>query len=231
MRLANKGATAMIRRLLAACLALSPVMLSAAEYARMSVESGTDSTAGKLTALAADRGTWEIFGWLTLVLVVTWLGAALGLVEACRDRRPRAAWIGGVIAVTGSVAFAMHQGQYVELNAVLSSDPSYIQTANQLGINGTTMEDTTVLLELIGLWLGPVILGYALARAGRLAWWKFACIPVWVVLFVFTGTSSPAFSAIHLLLLPPFLTTAGSLLRSATPIADGPRVPSRPAPA
>lgn len=207
----------MIRKLLAVSLVSAPILLCAAEFARLTVQANRGGTAGTLSAIAHQRGTWEIFGWLTLALVVTWLGAVLGLVEAARDLRPRAAWIGGVVAVTGAVAFAMHQGQYVELNAVLARDPQYIQTAVRVGINGTRMEDTTVLLQLVGVWLGPVILGSALARAGVMAWWQFACIPVWVVLFVFTGSNAPAFSAVHLLLLPPYLTVARSLLRTPTP--------------
>lgn len=210
----------MIRKLLAVSLVSAPVLLCAAEFARLTVQAGADGTAATLTAIAEQRGTWEVFGWLTLALLVTWLGAALGLVEAARDLRPRSAWVGGVVAVTGAVTFAMHQAQYVELNAVLASDQRYIQTAVQVGIKGTGMEDATVLLQLLGVWLGPVVLGSALARAGVLAWWQFACIPVWVVLFVFTGSNGPAFSAVHLVLLVPFLIVARSLIRSPTEAAS-----------
>lgn len=216
----------MIRKLLGMSLVSAPILLCAAEFARLTVQAGSDGTAASLSAVADQRGTWEIFGWLTLALMLTWLGGVLGLVEAARDLAPRAAWIGGVVAVTGAVAFAMHQGQYVELNAVLASDPQYTQTAVQAGIHGTRMEDTTVLLQLVGVWLGPVILGSALARAGVLAWWQFACIPVWVVLFVFTGSNAPGFSAVHLLLLPPYLSVARSLVHAPTPPkSPGPAAP------
>ncbi len=204
----------MIRRLLAACLVAAPVLMCAAEVARLSIPEASGE-AGRLAAIAAERGTWETFAWLTLALVMAWLGAALGLVEAVRDLNPRAAWIGGVVAVTGAVAFAMHQMQYVEINAVLSSSPDYIKAAQQQGVEGTTMEDITVLIELVGLWLGPIILVAALARAGTVAWWKFACVAIWVVLFVFTGSISPVFAAVHLVLLPPFLSVAHSLVQTA----------------
>jgi hypothetical protein len=206
-----EGFVMMIRRLLAGCLAAAPVLLCAAEAARLSIPKASGEAA-KLAAIAAERGTWEAFAWLTLALVMAWLGAALGLVEALRAQNPRAAWIGGVVAVTGAVAFAMHQMQYVEINAILASSPAYIKAAQEHGVTGTAMEDATVVIQLLGLWLGPIILVAALARAGIVAWWQFACVPIWVVLFIFTGSSSPVFTAIHLVLLPPFLTVAHSLI-------------------
>ena len=209
----------MIRRLLAGCLVAAPVLICAAEAARLSIPEASGE-AGKLAAKAAERGTWEVFAWLTLALVMAWLGAALGLVEALRALNPRAAWIGGVVAVTGAVAFAMHQMQYVEINAVLSSSPDYIKAAEEHGVNGTAMEDATILIQLVGLWLGPIILVAALARAGTMAWWKFACVPIWVVLFIFTGSISPVFAAIHLILLPPFLAVAHSLVQTRTEPLD-----------
>ena len=203
----------MIRRLLAGCLIAAPALLCAAEAVRLSIPQASGE-AGKLAAIAAERETWEAFAWLTLALVLAWLGAVLGLVEALRALDPRAAWIGGVIAVTGAVAFAMHQMQYVEINAVLSSSPDYIRAAEERGVDGTAMEDASVLIQLVGLWLGPIILVAALARAGTVPWWTFACVPIWVVLFVFTGSIWPVFAAIHLILLPPFLAVANSLLQT-----------------
>jgi hypothetical protein len=201
----------LIRRTLAACLVAAPALLSGAEVVRMSIRVDSDSTAARLAGIHAERGMWEIFGWLTLALMLAWLGATLGLVEALRASRPTAAWVGGVIAVTGAVAFAMHQGQYVELNAVLASDPTYRDTAQRVGIAGTAMEDATVVLQLLGIWLGPVILTAAMTRAGLLSWWRFSCVPLWVVLFVFVGSISPVFALIHLILLPPFISVAQQL--------------------
>jgi hypothetical protein len=201
----------LINRMLVACLAAAPILMTAAEAIRLSIPSG-GSVAAKLAIIAANRGAWEIFAWLTLALALAWTGAAIGLVDALRNLRPRTAGIGGAVMMTGAVAFAMHQMQYVEVNAVLSSSPDYIRVVDQVGIDGTSMEDATVVLQLVGLWLGPIVLVAALARADRVAWWKFACVPVWVVLFVFTGSISPLFAAVHLLLLPPFLATARLVL-------------------
>ena len=210
----------LIRRTLAGCLLAAPALLCGAEFVRMSIRVDSDSFAAKLAAIDADRGLWEVFGWLTLALMLTWLGATLGLVEALRASRPVAAWVGGVIAVTGAVAFAMHQGQYVEINAVLASDPGFRDTAERVGITGTGMEDATVVLQLLGIWIGPVVLTAAMARAGLLSWWRFACVPVWVVLFVFVGSISPVFALIHLILLPPFLAVAVQLSRPDATVAD-----------
>lgn len=116
----------------------------------------------------------------------------------------------------GAVAFAMHQMQYVEINAVLSSSQEYRDAADQVGLNGTAMEDATILLQVAGTWLGLIILGAALAQTGRLAWWQFACLPIWVLLFAFAGSIAPALAAVHLLLLPPFLAVAALLLRSSS---------------
>lgn len=203
----------LIRRTLAGCLLAAPALLCGAEFVRMSIRADSDSIAAKLAAIQADRGLWEIFGWLTLALMLTWLGATLGLVEELRYSRPVAAWVGGIIAVTGAVAFAMHQGQYVEINAVLASDPGFRDTAERAGITGTAMEDATVALQLLGIWIGTVVLTAAMARAGLLSWWRFACVPVWVVLFLFVGSISPVFALIHLTLLPPFLAVAVQLSR------------------
>ena len=210
----------LIRRTLAGCLLAAPALLCGAEFARMSIRVDSDSFAAKLAAIDANRGLWEVFGWLTLALMLTWLGATLGLVEALRASRPVAAWVGGVIGVTGAVAFAMHQGQYVEINAVLARDPGFRDTAERVGITGTRMEDATVVLQLLGIWIGPVVLTAALARAGLLPWWRFACVPMWVVLFVFVGSMSPVFALIHLILLPPFLAVAVQLNRPDAPVAN-----------
>jgi hypothetical protein len=204
----------LIKRTLAGCLLAAPMLMCGAEIARMSIRVDSDNFAAKLAAIDADRSLWEAFGWLTLALMLTWLGATLGLVEALRASRPVAAWVGGVIGVTGAVAFAMHQGQYVEINAVLARDPGFRDTAERVGITGTRMEDATVVLQLLGIWLGPVVLTAAMARAGLLSWWRFACVPVWVVLFVFVGSMSPVFALVHLILVPPFLAVALQLTRS-----------------
>ncbi len=82
------------------------------------------------------------------------------------------------------------------------------------------MEDATVVLQLLGIWIGPVVLTAAMARAGLLSWWRFACVPVWVVLFVFVGSISPVFALIHLILLPPFLAVAVQLTRPDATVAD-----------
>ena len=216
-----------IRRLLAGCLLMAPLLMTAAEAARLTIP-GAEDEATKLGLIAAHRGTWELFAWLTLGLVLAWHGATLGLVEALRGLRPRTAAIGGAVAVAGAVAFAMHQMQYVEINAVLSSSPGYVQAVDKVGVNGTRMEDATVVIQLVGIWLGPIILAAALAQAGRLAWWKFACVPTWVVLFAFAGSISPAFAAIHLLLLPPFLGIARTLLQSSNPDGERSLLPSQP---
>ena len=197
----------LIDRMLAVCLIAAPVVMTAAEAVRLSIPSA-ESDAAKLAVIAAQRGTWEVFAWLTLALALAWTGAAIGLTQAVREHRPCAAALGGVVMLTGAVAFAMHQMQYVEVNAVLSSSPDYHRVADQVGISGTSMEDATVVIQLVGLWLGPIVLAAALARADLLAWWKFACVPTWVVLFVFTGSISVVFAAVHLLLLPPFLAAA-----------------------
>ncbi len=210
----------LIRRTMAASLVAAPALLCAAEVARMSIRVDSESTAVKLAAIQAARGQWELFGWLTLALMLAWLGASLGLIEALRTTRPVAAWLGGALAVTGAVAFAMHQGQYVEINAVLASDPGYRDTAERVGIQGTAMEDATVVLQLLGIWLGPVVLTAALARAGLLSWWRFACVPVWVTLFLFVGSISPVYALVHLVLLAPFLSVAVHLSRSATRVED-----------
>jgi len=201
----------LIHRMLTAGLIAAPLLMTAAEAVRLSIPSA-ESDAAKLAVIAAHRGTWEVFAWLTLAQALAWTVAAIGLVEALRDRRPRTAALGGAVTLTGAVAFAMHQMQYVEVNAVLSSSPDYIKVVDQVGISGTAMEDATVVIQLVGLWLGPIILAAALARADLLAWWKFACVPTWVVLFVFTGSISVVFAAVHLLLLPPFLAAAQLLV-------------------
>jgi hypothetical protein len=102
----------LIRRLLAGCLLMAPLLMTAAEAARLTVPSA-EAEVTKLGLIATNRGTWELFAWLTLALVLAWHGATLGLVEALRGLRPGAAGVGGAVAVAGAVAFAMHQMQYV----------------------------------------------------------------------------------------------------------------------
>ena len=162
--------------------------------------------------------------------MLTWFGEPLsGLVEALRERSdPWRRGRRGVIAVTGAVAFAMHQGQYVEVNAVLSNDQGFRDTAERVGVDGTAMEDATVVLQLLGIWIGPVMLTAALARAGRLSWWRFACVPVWVVVFFFVGSISPVFALVHLILLPPFLSVASHLGRPDASVDDPEQAVLRP---
>lgn len=203
----------MLRKTLAVCLVAAPVLFTAAEFARLSVESDGDSAASALAAIAEARGTWELFGWLVAATAPVWLAAMLGLVESLRAVRERWAAVTGTVAVVGALAWAMHQASYVELNAVAAHHRAAGDVALSVydGAGGTGMEDATLIGMAVGLLLGPLLVLLGHARAGLVPWWAFACVPTWLVVTLLAGMMSPMFALANLLLLPPFVAVARHL--------------------
>ncbi|MET8835132.1 hypothetical protein ABZV78_14620 [Micromonospora sp. NPDC004540] len=83
------------------------------------------------------------------------------------------------------------------------------------GVGGTGMEDATLIGMALGLLLGPLLLLLGHARAGLVPWWAFACAPAWVVVTLLSGGMNPMFALANLLLLPPFVLVARTLVRPA----------------
>jgi len=203
-----------IRRILATCLVVAPVLFAATEFPRLLVDAGAETSAESLAAIAQGRTTWELFGWLVGLTAPVWLAAIIGLAVSLHIRRPTWAALGGSFALLGALAWAMHQTSYAELNAVAAHhrDAGDVAVSVVNGAGGTGLEDATLIGMVVGLLLGPLLILLGHARAGLVPWWAFACVPIWVVVTALASSLSPTFALANLLLLPPFAFAARVLL-------------------
>ncbi|WP_162802956.1 hypothetical protein [Ornithinimicrobium avium] len=206
----------MSSRLLAATMIAAPVLFTAQEVTRLTVEHGHATDASMLASIADHRGTWEVFGWLVLLTAPVWVAAMVGLASALRPAAPRWALGAGTVAVLGGVGLAMHHAIYVEDGAIASGlgDPAAAQQVLS-GSGGTRMEDAALVLMIGGMLLGVLLLGVGLARARVIPWWAFACLPAWVVVTAMSDGAGPLLGLGNLVLLAPFALAAVSLLRGA----------------
>lgn len=214
----------MIRRMLAASLVAAPILFAATEFTRLLVDADAETPADTLAAIAQQRSTWELFGWLVAVTAPVWVAAVVGLVASLSMRRPTWAALAGSFAFVGALAWAMHQAGYAELNAVAAHHRDAADLALSVldGTGGTGLEDATLIMMAVGLLLGPLLLLLGHARAGLVPWWAFACVPTWAVVTALAGSFSPTFALANLLLLPPFTYAARALVSRAAASAPEP---------
>ncbi len=204
----------MIRRILAACLVAAPVLFAATEFTRLLIDAGADTSADSLAAIAQGRSTWELFAWLVGLTAPVWVAAVVGLAVSLHTRKPTWATLSGSFAFLGSLAWAMHQASYAELNAVAAHHRHAGALAVSVveGTGGTGLEDATLIGMVVGLLLGPLLILLGHARTGLVPWWAFACVPAWVVVTALASSLSPTFALANLLLVPPFAFAARALL-------------------
>jgi hypothetical protein len=162
-----------MRHLTAAGLIAAPTLLVASELIAPPL---SDDGAESLATVAAQPGRLTAWIWLGIAAAVLLIPAVVGLAQLLR-RRGR--WIGAsgaALGVVGAVGYAVHQGLFLQLPALLDGDPVEMAALfERQGASGA-FAAVTFLLFLAPLFFGLLLLGVGLSRGGVAPWWPVAAI-------------------------------------------------------
>ncbi len=224
-----KDATAVARRATALALILAPIawLLSAAVAPHLETDEGA-----QLAVIAQHPDRWYWFALLTLVGSMLLVPALMGVIGLLRERAPVAGYVGGSLAVLGTlvaigdsleqlVIWQMGAGDRGQMAALLTR----LDDAA-----GLTLIFTTGALALL---VGTVTLAVGLVRARVAPPWAAACLPLAMVVNIagFAAASRSIVAASCVILLAGFACLA-SRLAAASDGAPSPRrgypVPAAP---
>jgi hypothetical protein len=210
--------------ILAGGLLLSPVLLTAEELVRLTVdnayvENETDPIADASSHLAAvaDRlAWWHAAAYLDLAYAATWALALLAVAIVVARTRPVHAAVCGLLGLVSVLGIAFHWAFYYLPLASLAQQTDRDLAAHALDASG---HDTLLLVALVMFLLGTLAAvlaaGVGLWRAHALPWWGAVGLATWLG-YVFLGSEARASALINLALLPPFVAAA----RRLTPVPD-----------
>jgi hypothetical protein len=214
-------------RILSSGLLLSPVLITAEEVARLTVdnaylENETDPVADATAHLAAvaDRlAWWHAAAYLNLAFAATWALALLAITILVSRTRPVAAAVSGLLGLISVLGVALHWAFYYLPLASLAQEPDRTLAARALDAVGS---DALLVLALVMFLLGTLTAalsaGVGLWRAHALPWWGAVGFVVWLG-YVFVGSEARAAAMFNLALLLPFVAVAQRL----TPEPDNAR--------
>ena len=214
-------------RILAGGLLLSPVLITAEELARLTVdnayvENESDPVAdasAHLAAVADGLVWWHTAAYVNLAFVATWALALLAITIVVARTRPVAAAACGLLGLVSVLGVALHWGFYYLPLASLAQEPDRDLAARALDALGDdTMLVVALVMFLLGTLTAVVSAGVGLWRAHALPWWGAVGFATWLGYLVL-GSEARAAALFNLALLLPFVAVA----RQLTPDAHGAR--------
>ena len=167
-----------MRRLTAACLIAAPTLLLVSEVLSPDL---SDDGAASLAVIAASPGRLAAWIWLGIASAVLLIPAVTG---AARLLRPRGGVVGGVgaaLAVVGAVGYAVHQGLFLQLPAMLDGDPGEMARLYERQGESAAFGVVTFLLFLGPLLVGLLLLGVGLHRSGAAPLWPAIAVGLAIV--------------------------------------------------
>jgi hypothetical protein len=211
-------------RILAGGLLLSPVLITAEELARLTVdnnylENETDPVAdasAHLAAVADGLVWWHTAAYVNLAFVATWALALLAITIVVARTRPVAAAVGGLMGLVSVLGVALHWGFYYLPLASLAQEPDRDLAARALDALGDdTMLVVALIMFLLGTLTAVVTAGVGLWRAHALPWWGAAGFAMWLG-YLILGSETRAAALVNLALLLPFIAVARQLTPNST---------------
>jgi hypothetical protein len=205
-------------RILAGGLLLSPVLLTAEELVRLTVdnayvENETDSVADAASHLAAvaDRlAWWHAAAYLDLAYTATWALALLAITILVARTRPVAAAVSGLLGLVSVLGVTLHWAFYYLPLASLANEPNRDFAARASAAGDDILLIVALVMFLLGTLTALLAAGIALWRADALPWWAAAGFAVWLG-YAFLGSEARVAALFNLALLLPFLTVARRL--------------------
>lgn len=176
------------RTLAGLCLILAPLAFGGADVIRLYVEGGAFGKE-QLAAIAANTGLYAIVTVLSMVGLILFVPAILGLMHLLRERSPILGHVGGGLALIGVLGFVAHNAGYFGLmGGLATSEFSQEQSLQFIGHMETSVSVIMyVLMFLIGFQFGPLLLGIGLYRARVVPRWIAGLVILGMVLWLVAG--------------------------------------------
>ncbi len=166
------------RTFFAVCLLLGPALMLLSVF--LDPDRTVDSNAGR-AVIAARMAAGPALSPLDAVIMITEVVllpfGALGMTVLALRRSPWLARIGGFLSLTGTMAFVVFVGQVVQsrLMAQMGGGPQLVTLWDRF--NTDPVITTYLYIFIIGMLIGPLLLGVGLGRTGVIpAWATWALI-------------------------------------------------------
>ncbi len=162
----------------AVCLLVGPALMIL--WVFLQPDRTVDSNSGR-AVIAARMAAGPALSPLDFVIMVVEVVllpfGALGMTLLAMRRSPRLASIGGFLSITGFIAFVVFVGQEVKsrLMAQMGGGPSLVALWDRF--NTDPIISTYLYIFILGMLIGPLLLGIGLGRTGVIpAWATWALI-------------------------------------------------------
>ncbi|HKE68301.1 MAG TPA: hypothetical protein VKB55_03550 [Nocardioidaceae bacterium] len=200
-------------------LVLSPVLITAEELVRLSVdnsyvENESDpiaDAASHLQSVADNLASWHLAAYLDLAYAATWALALLAITVVLARTRPVHAAVSGLLGLVSVLGVAFHWAFYYLPLASLAEAGDRDMAAHAASTFGDDMLLVVALLAyLLGTLLAVLAAGVGLWRARALPWWGALGFVIWLG-YVVLGPEARFASVLNLALLLPFAVVARRL--------------------
>ncbi|HZO66533.1 MAG TPA: hypothetical protein VFB74_16155 [Kribbellaceae bacterium] len=214
--------------ILSAGLVLSPVLLTAAEWVRLTVDNAyveieSDSVAdaaSHLQAVADRLAWWHAAAYLDLAYIAAWALALLAIAVVVGRTRPVLAALSGLLGLISTLGLAMHWAFYYIPLGSLAQEADRDLAARAASASGDDrLLAIALLMFLLGTLLAVVGAGVGLWRAHALPWWAALGLLIWLG-YVVAGMEARPAALLNLALLLPFLAVARRLAPGKEPVAE-----------
>jgi hypothetical protein len=131
----------------------------------------SDDGAESLAVVADQPGRLAAWIWLGIAAAVLFVPAVVGTAGLLQRRGRGVGGAGAALAVVGAVGYAVHQGLFLQLPALVDGDPAEMAAAYERQGESAAFAVVTFLLFLAPLLIGLLLLGVGLYRAGVAPVW------------------------------------------------------------
>lgn len=208
-------ATSPGRIIAGASLIAAPLLLGVGELLRFRIEAGSFTGEEEhLANVAAHAGLWQTMTVLNMAAVILFVPAVLGLIRLTRRGAPVLSYVGGGLALVGTLGAAGHNvfahvldGAMAQLDGARSE---MVQLAAELELSPSFL--VVLLMFLIGFVLGLILLGVGLYRSRTTPRWAALAILLGTLVFGNAGTSLPLTLVAFVLLTVGMATTGYRVL-------------------
>ncbi|GAA3181896.1 hypothetical protein GCM10010531_40190 [Blastococcus jejuensis] len=167
-----------MRRLTVLSLIAAPALLLTSELVSPDLsDNGTES----LAVVAAQPGRLSAWIWLGIASAVLFVPAVTGVARLLRRRGGVAGGVGAALAVVGAFGYAVHQGLFLQLPALVEGDPAEMAALYERQGESAAVAVVTFLLFLGPLMIGLLLLGIGLHRSGVAPLWPAVAIALAVL--------------------------------------------------
>ncbi len=189
------------RSVAAGCMLLTPLILAAADLARMTAEhagsetgiigeSGAEQSASLLAAIEANLGLYQVASWLALAAAILAIPAVAAVRERTRERVPGWSMVALVTGICLVIGHFVHLMGYFAWNQILVALPDRDAAVALTLLTEQNLFGLVVFLPyLIGQLLFWPAAGFTLWRAGAIPLRAFALVAVGAALMLMLGSS------------------------------------------